>query len=75
MEVKFMFGKFSLLLETKGKTTVKSQNEAAMLTENSKLFADKFAESLNRMRNETDPIKQSKMNMRLALGVTDFSDL
>ena len=36
---------------------------------------DEYALALFKMRHEKDPIKAAKMNMRLAQGIYDFSDL
>lgn len=53
----------------------KPASEASVFYESDKSFADKYAEALIKMRNEKDSVKRMKMNNRLALGITDFSDL
>lgn len=53
----------------------KTTNEKEYEYNAKKDYADRYAESLETMRNEKDPVKQQKMNMRLAMGITDFSDL
>lgn len=50
-------------------------NETQIYREQSKRFADKYAECRIMINNEQDPIKRAKMNARLAVGITDFSDL
>lgn len=52
-----------------------SINQSTMDNMANKQFADSYAEAYMKMQQESDPIKQAKMNARLALGVTDFSDL
>lgn len=55
--------------------TQKPISEGDIFYDNNKKFADKYAEALIKIRNEKDLIKREKMNSRLALGITDFSDL
>lgn len=43
--------------------------------EASKTFADKLAECKIMVENEKDPIKKAKMELRLSLGILDFSDI
>lgn len=43
--------------------------------ERRKSFADKYSEARYQIEKESDPLKREKMTSRLALGVTDFSDL
>lgn len=59
-------------------TTRKAQrpmNETQIYKEQAKIFADRYAECRIMINNEKDPIKREKMNARLAVGITDFSDL
>lgn len=67
----------SLLLTLFGHESkpTKKMNGADYMQESSKKFADKNAECEFIINNETDPIKREKMKSRLALGITDFSDL
>lgn len=53
----------------------RAKNETQIYREQSKRFADKYAECAIMIDNEQDPIKKAKMNARLAVGNTDFSDL
>ena len=52
-----------------------AMNESEYRYEMEKQFADRYAEASIIARNEKDPIKREKMYMRLALLITDFSDL
>lgn len=40
-----------------------------------KKYADQRVVCETMIKNEKDPLKKAKMNSRLALGITDFSDL
>lgn len=51
------------------------ENDADIENRRLKNFADDYAESYQKMMKETDPLKKDKMANRLALGITDFSDL
>ena len=53
----------------------KITNEADYEYQCKKNFADRYAEAKVAIDNEKDPVKRDKMSIRLALGVTDFSDL
>lgn len=53
----------------------KVTNEEDYRYEAKKNFADKYAEAKFMIANEKDPLKKEKMSVRLALGITDFSDL
>lgn len=50
-------------------------NETQIRKVQAKTFADRYAECSIMIDNEKDPIKRAKMNARLAVGITDFSDL
>lgn len=50
-------------------------NNADYMIDSSKKFADRCAEAEIAIKNEKDPLKKRKMENRLAVGITDFSDL
>lgn len=52
-----------------------SRTDYEEYVDSQKSKADRFAEAMLKIRNETDPLKREKMNARLAYGITDFSDL
>lgn len=51
------------------------KNEKAPKVLSDKEVCDRFAEAEFSINNETDPLKKRKMQVRLACGITDFSDL
>lgn len=53
----------------------KTPNEAELMTRSNKIKADNYAKARFKIQNETDPLKKEMMNSRLALGITDFSDI
>lgn len=56
-------------------TFVECCNESEAMNKSLKTQMDNIAEAEFNIRNETDPLKRAKMESRLALGITDFSDL
>lgn len=60
---------YKLFLSRRPRTEIELQMQV------SATFADKYAECQYRISRETDELKKSKMEARLALGVTDFSDI
>ena len=62
------------LCDDKGRNN-KTTNQLDYEYERKKNFADKYVEAEIAIANEKDPVKKRKMSMRLALNVTDFSDL
>ena len=59
-----------------GKKKIKKVNNISTSQSNIKKDkVDNFTVALYMMRNEKDPIKRTKMNMRLSQGIYDFSDL
>lgn len=53
----------------------KIQNDISNRNNFQKQWADKYTELYAIYEKEKDPIRKSKMQNRLALGILDFSDL
>lgn len=67
-----MFGFDRIISENK---KVKSVSASQSNINRRKEKADNFAVAVYMMRNEPDPLKRLKMQMRLADGIYDFEDL
>ena len=66
---------FGWLFRTLDPGNYEYENDADKEERSKKEYADSYTEACYRIRNEKDPLKREKMENRLALGITDFSDL